>query len=366
MRGKRATLTRIPLAFFLAAMVSQRPGAEVSVTVTPPEFVGGNAFLGSSFDAVADTLTDRINGYLDDEWLRKPRFMKAFGDAAAYALLVPGAVPSVTVPFVDFGVAASAWVDPLGRETVKMVRRLDANSDESMGASARPFVVSFGIPLDRLKRGLSAGGTFGYMAMSDTYYRASSLSVCARAAYTTRGARFGVASWDGFALRAETGGTVDAVTATYSFGDLSESVSLDEDGGGPLPPFSATARVSPDVVGKADISTLSVCVRASSSVTLIDAVTLFAGVGITAHSGTARIRVSLDEEIELDGYAATLVREPGRVTVSGDVAKETTSGLGSFLEGGLQLRAGALRVTIPVLWTPYYALATGVFLGVTF
>lgn len=360
----RSAFARMILIASLFTAIAGALSAEVTVAITPPEFTSGGGFLDDSFESASDRINDEINGYLDDKWMRKPRFMRAFGAAAAYALLVPRAVPACELPALNFGVAASAWANPLDETVEDTLRETDVNSDEPMGAYARPFLLSVDIPLEWLKKGLSAGGTFGYMGMSDDLYRASSFSAGVQAGYRLFGARFGPVTWEGLSLRAGVDGSVDNVIVKYSFDKLSESVTFDEDGDGPLPPFDARARVSPDVSLEAEISSLSFSVRASTGVTLVDAISLFGGFGLTAYSGTARIGVSLDEEISLDGYAATLVRKPARVTVSGDLAKEQTSSFGGFLECALQLRAGALLITIPVLWTPYCALGTGVFMGV--
>jgi hypothetical protein len=186
------------------------------------------------------------------------------------------------------------------------------------------------------------------------------------AGYRLRGSRFGVVTWNGFAFHAGVDFSVDDVMARYEFGNIYETISLDTDGIGTVPSFNANLSIMPAIEAGGKISTLVFGFRLSTSITFIEAVSAFGGIGITASSSTSRIWVSLDEDITLDEYTASLVDKPGRVTVSGDLARERAGGVGGYFEGGLQFHAGALLITLPVLWTPYYALGTGVFLGVSF
>jgi len=279
---------RIVSILFFSVVAGFGLSAEVQISLTPPGLMPGLTGLEDMFEDEVVALTDEINETLSDS-IDKPLFMQGFGGAAATSVLVPHAVRSSSVPSVHFGIDVSVYAEPLASDIAIRLKNLDADSDERMGACMQPFVVSVRVPLDRFYPGLYGGGNFGYMNTLSGDYRMRAIAAGLSAGYRLKGSRFGVFFWDGISVEAGADYSSDRITASFSPGSVSETITLDEDGDGPLPAFDAALTFDPEVTAGVDLSVLSFSIQASSGVTVIEAVSLFAGVTLGGYISARRM-----------------------------------------------------------------------------
>lgn len=365
-RSVRANPARGALFVIVLLILSGlRSYAAPRVTVDLPDLVPGMEGIEDEFVLALEDFVDYTDTDIYDA-LQKPLFMEGFAGAASTAPLVPHALYFTLAPSVHIGIDAAAYAKPLKSGIVDRVESLDDDSDEVMGAAIQPLIVQASFPLDFLLPNLFGGASFGYMDADMGEWQLESLSAGILMGYTYGGGRRGACVWDGISVNAGFDYSRNGVSSVYESGVLSRTESFDPDGSGPAPAIGATFRIDPEVKASVETDVKVFSAQAVTGITLIDAISLYAGLGIKLASASASLEIDADEEIEIRGELADYVESPGRVSIDGSVVGRDKFFSGTFLLGGMRVRAGSLILTMPIVWEMSRSLGAGLFMGVTF
>lgn len=360
---------RVARVAFLSVLVLISSGplsfAAPRVTIDLPVLVTGMEGIEAEFELALEDFVDYADSDIFDS-LQKPLFMEGFAGAASNTPLVAHALHFSPIPSVHLGLSAAAYAKPLDDSISDRVSSIDDDSDEVMGAAIQPLVVQASFPLEFLKPGLFGGASLGYMDADMGEYRLKGFTAGALVGYTYGGGRRGACVWDGITVNTGIDYAKNSLSAVYDPGPQSRTESFDADGSGPAPAIGATFRIDPEVQGSIETNVKAFSAQVSTGLTLINAISLYAGLGFKLASAEASLEIDADEEIEIDGDLADYVETPGRVSIDGSVVSREKIFSGIFLLGGIQLKAGALILTIPIVWEMDRSLAAGLFMGVTF
>ena len=357
----RRHLTIVSLLILAGTILS----AEPAVTFTAPRLKPGMA----SLEAMLQSSAEEFSGDIEDivaTALHKPEFMRGFSGAAANIVLIPSAIKDTSHPSIYLGSTASVYSKNLSPGLAKDIRSLNAESDEKLGASVQPLVIRASVPLDLFFSGLYAGGNIGYMDAEAGDYGVWAFSGGLSVGYALIRPKKGAVAWNGLSFLACGDYAKNRITAVIRPGTISQEIPLDPDGDGPLVPIDVTLRLDPSIKGGVESSLFSLSLSASTGITFLDSISLFAGGGFSAARAETGISVEADSEIKIEGYLSNLVVQQGRIAIKGTTSVEKSTVLGGFVQAGIQFNVGAFSITVPVLWKPLESLGTGVFMGVSF
>jgi len=339
--------------------------AEPVVTFTAPHLKPGMASLEAMLQSSGEEFSSDVETIVAAA-LYKPEFMRGFSGAAANTVLIPSAVKDTSHPSIFLGSTAAIYSTNLSPGLVNDIKSLDADSDVKLGASVQPLVLRASFPLDRLYHGLYAGANIGYMDAEAGDYGVWAFTGGLSVGYTLIRPKKGAIAWNGVSLLAGVDYAKNRITAIIRPGTIWKDVSLDPDGEGPLVPIDVTLSLDPAIKGGVESSLASFSLSASTGVTFIESVSLFAGGSLSAAFAETGISIDTDSEIKIEGYLSKLVLQQGRISIEGTTSVEKSTMLGGYLQTGIQFNVGAFSITVPVVWKPFESLGTGVFMGVSF
>ncbi len=337
--------------------------AETTVNLTIPTLKPGMAALEAMLALSVEDFNAEINDIITSS-LDKPLFMEGFSGAAAMAVIVPGTVDEGKKASITIGSAGSVFSDNLSLATIDRIRALETDSDLKAGACIQPLVINVNYPLEFLYPGLSGGAALGFMNAETGKYGIWSFSAGLSARIHFFAPRRGYFSWDGVSVSGGTDYAVNRLTALIHTGEVSKNFDLDPDGLGPLVPINVTLSMNPSIRAGIESNLLSFKLQARTGVTCFDALSLFAGAGVSAAFVKTGISLDADEPITIRGYLANLVEKQGRISVTGTTAAHDSFSGGIFLLTGMKFSVGSFVVSIPLVWKPFESLGTGVFAGV--
>ncbi len=340
--------------------------AEVTVSLTLPTFDSHLAPLVSALESESSVLVDEINDSLSGAMTEKPALMGGMGKAAAWGSIVPRSLGGPCVPSIDFGFDCAIYAKPLDRHIKFLVADMDESSDEPVGAAVQPFVIVAKYPLDRWFPRYYAGASLGLMAFDAEKYRMRTFSTGLTLGYRFPGSTKGALVWHGVSLECGADFTCSNFGMKFRPGRVSQDVTLDEDGSGPLDSFTSTLSVSPEVLAELKTQSFALTGGVSSGVTVIDAFSLFCGAGLTVSLSRSELSLESKDDVTISGHLADLAESPCVVSASGTVCSGKGTAAGVFLQGCARFGAGALTISIPVLWSPTRSFGTGLFMGVNF
>lgn len=340
--------------------------AEVTISLSLPTIDPALSSLVSALESESAGLVDEINDSLTGAMTEKPALMGGMGNAAAWGSLVPRSLGGPCVPTIDFGFAGAVYAKPLNRHTGATVAGMGESSDEAVGAAVQPFVVVAKYPLDRWFPRYYAGASLGLMAFDAAKYRMRTFSSGVTLGYRFPGSTKGALEWHGFSLECGADFTYSNFGMKFRPGRVSQDVTLDEDGPGPLPAFSSTLSVDPEVLAELKTRSFALTGGVSSGVTVIDAISLYGGAGLSVSLSRSELSLESDDEVSITGHLADLAESPCTVKASGTVCSGKGTTAGVFLQGCARFGAGALTISVPVVWSPARSFGTGLFMGVNF
>lgn len=356
----------VALVILLLALAPASLVASPKVSLDLPALDPSLGALESALESESARFLDELNDNLADVMVEKPRLMKGFGDAAARGTLVPWALGDSVLPSIAFGLGATAYADPLDWNAGARVAGMDESSDEAVGAAIEPFVVAAQYPLDRWFPRYYASGSLGLMSLSTDAFRLRAFSLGLSVGYRFPGKSSGAFEWLGVTVEGGADVAWSSFGVFFKPGRVSQTLTLDEDGSGPLEPFDSTLSVDPEVLAALKTRALAVTGAVSTGISIIDAITLFGGAGLTLSAARSELTLESDDEVTITGPLAALARSDCRVRTSGAVCSGGESSAGFFLEGCARFGAGALSLSVPVVWSPARSFGVGLFLGVNF
>jgi hypothetical protein len=351
---------------FMLALAPPSLAAAPKVSLDLPALDPSLGALKSALESESARFLDELNDNLSDVMVEKPRLMKGFGDAAARGALIPWALGDSPLPWVAFGIGSAVYAEPFDWGTGARVAGMDESSDEAVGAAVEPFVIAAQYPLDRWFPCYYASGSLGLMDISTDDYRLRSFSLGLSVGYRFPGKSLGAVEWLGVTVEGGADFAWSSVGVFFKPGRVSQTVTLDEDGSGPLPSFDSTLSVDPEVLAALETRAFAITGAVSTGVSVIDAITLFGGAGLTISAAHAELSLESDDAVAITGHLADLAQSDCRVRTSGAVCSGGEVSAGFFLEGCARFGAGALSLGFPVVWSPARSFGAGVFLGVNF
>lgn len=356
--------SRCFVILFPLALIAVPLGAAPRVSIDLPFVDPALTELAAELTVEGARYVDDVNAELEDIDVDRPLLMGEFGIAASRAPVVRHAIPGFTVPEIYFGVTAVASAHPLDNSVTSRVSDMDESSDEAVGAAIEPFVVAARFPLDRWGQGSYAGASLGIMRLEIGDYRLRYFSLGASLGRRIAGLSRGAFRWDGLSL--ECGADVSWTTfgARYRPGTVERTMTLDADGSAPLAPFNSTFAVDPDVLVALKTRAMAFTGALSTGVTVIDAISLSVGMGLTVSGYHSELTVTSDDAVAISGQLAALARSECRVRVSGSVCEGGGISCTPYYQGCARFGAGALTFSVPVIWSPKRTLGLGLYAGI--
>jgi hypothetical protein len=353
----------IPLALALAPFSL---AAEVTIGLTLPTLDPSLGPLAADLELESAQLVGEIQDSLTGVMTEKPALMGGMGNAAAWGSIVPRSLGGPIVPSIDFGFDCAIYAEPLNGHTGSVVSGMGESSDEPVGAAVQPFVIVAKYPLDRWFPRYYAGASLGLMAFDAAKYRMRTFSSGLTLGYRFPPSAKGALEWHGVSLECGADFAYSNFGMKFRPGRVSQDVTLDEDGAGPLPSFTSTLSVDPEVLAELKTQSFALTGVVSSGFTVIDAISLFCGAGLTVSLSRSTLSLESEDEVTISGHLADLAQSPCLVKASGTVCSGKGSFIGLVLQGCARFTAGALTISIPVVWSPARSLGTGLFMGVNF
>ncbi len=352
------------LVAVLSALSVTPARADIVVTIESPVLKSGMASIQAMIDESTREFALDIES-LVNETVDKPDFLEATSLAAAQAALVPGAAPAGDRPSISLG-SAMAYHSPwLSTSIVSNLDDLDVKRDINAGVCVEPLVLRAGFPLDFLVRGLSVSCNAGYMNADSGSFGIRSVNAGLSASYRLIERKRGAVAWNGLVLNAGADIARQNLSVTIEADTISEAIPIDPDGSGPLAPFEATVSVDPVIDAGVETTLIAGHLGATTGVTFLKAITLFAGAGASAGMSKSSITIESNDPIAVAGYLGDLIETPGTIGVSGTVGEHRTGFFTPYFTGGLDFAIGAVRLTVPVSYKPFNSIGAGVFVGVT-
>lgn len=334
------------------------------VSLTLPELDPALASLAAELAEEGARYVDDVNAELQDLSVDRPLLMGEFGIAAARVPAVRYAMPGFSFPEISFGVEAVARANPLDDSVGSLVSGMSVSSDEQVGASAGPFDVAARFPLSLLGPDGYAGASLGLMRVDVREITLKSVSFGASLGRRFAGHSRGAFRWDGVSVEGGVDFAWTTVGARYSPGTVERTMTLDADGPGPLAPFTSTFSVDPDVLVSLKSRIAALTFAASTGFTLVEAFSLSAGVGLTVSGSRSELSVSSSDEVGITGHLADLARSECRIQVSGPICSGGGFSSDIYYQARARFGAGALSLSVPVIWSPRRMLGVGLFAGV--
>ncbi len=351
------------LAVCLITVFAMPVRAEIAVTIESPVLKSGMASIQAMIEESTRNFALNIESLVNDT-VDKPAFLEATSLATAQVALVPGAVPSGDQLNISLG-SAMAYHSPwLSTSILSELDDLDVKNDIEAGACIQPLVLRASLPLDFLVRGLSVSCNAGYMNADSGPFGIHSITAGLSSSYRLVRQKRGVVAWNGVTLVAGTDFARQNLSVTVGAETISEVIPIDPDGTGPLSPFEATVSVDPVINASVETTLIAGHIGATTGVTFLKALTLFAGAGATAGWSKSSISIDSRDPIEVAGYLGDLIESPGMIGVSGSMGELQTGFIAPYLTGGLEFAIGSLNLTIPVSYKPFNSIGAGVFVGV--
>lgn len=363
---KKNLWVMVALFIVLLTLAPAPLAASPKVSLDLPALDPSLGILESALESESARFLDELNDNLADVMVEKPRLMKGFGDATARGTLVPRALGDSLLPSVAFGIGATAYADPLDWNAGARVAGMGESSDETVGAAVEPFVIAAQYPLDRWFPRYYAAGSLGLMSLSTNTFRLRAFSLGLSVGYRFPGKASGAFEWLGVTVEGGADVAWSSFGVFFKPGRVSQTLTLDEDGSGPLAPFDSTLSVDPEVLAALNTRALAVTGAVSTGVSVIDAISLFGGAGLTLSVAHSELTLESDDAVTITGPLADLARSDCRVRTSGAVCAGGESAVGFFLEGCARFGVGALTLNVPVVWSPARSFGIGLFLGVNF
>jgi hypothetical protein len=334
------------------------------VSITLPELDPALTSLAAELAVEGARFVDDVNFDLEDLSVDRPLLMGEFGIAAARAPAVRYAMPGFTFPEITFGVDAVARAHPLDDSVGSLVSGMSVSTDERVGAAAEPFVVIVRFPLPLLGPDGYAGASLGLMRLDVREVSLKSFSFGASLGRRFAGFSRGAFRWNGVSVEGGVDFAWKTIGARYSPGTVERAMTLDADGSGPLAPFSSTFSVDPDVLVSLETRVAALTVAASTGITLVEAFSLSAGVGFTVSGSRSELSVYSSDAVDISGQLATLTRSECRITVSGPICSGGGMSSDLYYQACARFGAGALSLSVPVIWTPRRMFGVGLYAGV--
>lgn len=353
-------------SILLSALLAFSPAlfGAPKVSITLPELDPALSSLEAELAVEAARFVDDVNAELEDLSVDRPLLMGELGIAAARAPSVRYAMPGFSFPEVTFGVDAVARAHPLDDSVGSVVSGMGVSSDERVGAAAEPFVVAVRFPLSLLGPDGYAGASLGLMQVNVREVSLKSFSFGASLGRRFAGFSRGAFRWNGVSVEGGVDFAWTTVGVRYSPGTVSRTMILDADGAGPLAPFSSTLSVDPDVLVSLKTRAAALTVAASTGITLVEAFSLSAGAGFTVSGSRSELSVYSSDEVEISGQLADLTRSECRIRVSGPLCEGSGVSSDIYYQACARFGAGALSLSVPVIWSPRRMLGVGLYAGV--
>lgn len=351
--------------YLLCALAAAAATGQPKVVLKAPVLGEGMDYVQANLDTSMTDFSDDVQGLVNDT-LNKPAFMEGFGSAASRVVLVP-TVPHHASGFrISLGSAAALYSEDLSPEMVSRLSNLSIESDEKTGACIQPLVISFAFPIPLTRDRVHAAASVGWMEAEASEYGVKAFSGGGTISATVFKPVGRKIVWDGLVLSAGGDYARNEVTARIKPGVIRQTVEIDPDDDGPLVAMTATISLNPDIRAGVESSVTAGKAYMSTGATFFEALSVSVGAGYTAGLARAAILLDTDETVDVEGYLANLISEPGSVSIHGTASETWTKTRFPWVQASLGWNIGPFRIVLPVAYTPEDGIGTGFFLEALF
>ena len=358
---------KIFFLIFLFIPVSQL-AAQIIVEITPVILSEGLAQIENMVNSETGDTSETIEGMIS-EYTEKPLLFAAMNEAHI-------STANIISPYQYFSGGYSIYTGTSAAITAESMNFSELSSsfetfsieeDLYFGAAFQGFSAGFSFPADFLIKNLDISAGFGYSSFYYDEINLSSANINLGVAYTLFARKMNeTLEWNGLCIQTGAGWSSNSVNTVYTAEDITQSFSLDPDGAGPVVPFDVTIRVSPEIDITYRNSQFSIPLALATGIKIFKIINLGVAAGIAFTFGTNSIGVSVDDEIEVQGYLSGLVEEAPRIVVSGTQTGSSARIITPFTGGNISFNLGGLILSIPVCWDFRNTLTAGFTLGAEF
>jgi hypothetical protein len=356
-------------ALFLIFLPALSLQADLQIDIEYPDLEPAYDFLEDELESYVDSIGDEVD-LLSNEFPDKDLMTSAVSTAATDSAIIPllQTLPQRSSFSFSLGGYASFYAFTLEADELSdALSSLDREDDLEVGGGVRIVNGSLTFPLRALHPDLTAlvslgGGQFSRDEYTlEDFYIQGALSFVP---FADRSMRSGLLSWTPLQLQTGAAYGSQKLSARYDLDRVSETLTVDPDGPGPLGDEAVTLSVEPEVEVALETWIAALSFSAATGIRLFEGLHLTAGAGCHVARGRTVISVSGSDDIELGGYLADYREDSGSVAVSGDVSGSSPDWLSAHFFTDIQFDISKMFINIPILYRPYRGVAAGLSLGV--
>ena len=359
---------KINIFLILFLITASHLSAQITVEITPIGLTDGLAqienMVNSETGDTAEAVEDMIDIYAE-----KPLLFEAMSDALTTTAEI---FPSLKQFSDNYSIytGTSAAITSAETDISELGSTLETftiEEDFYFGAALQGFSAGFTFPADFLLNNLYVSTGFGYSSFYYDEINISSANIRLGASYRFPGRELNkLIRWNGIGISSGAAWSSNSINTSYPAEDIIQTFSLDPDGAGPVVPFDITIQVSPviDITYRNNQFTFPLAV--STDLDFFKLIDIAATAGLALTFGSNSIGVSVDDEIEVQGYLADLVDTAPRIVVSGEQTGSRARIITPFAGGSISVRLGRLLLNVPVCWDFKNTLTAGISLGAEF
>lgn len=345
--------------------------AELQIDIEYPDLVPAFDFLEAELESSVDSISDEVD-ILSNEFPDKALVTSAVSTAATDTAVIPllQTLPQRSSYSFFLGGYASFYAYTLeAGELYDSISSLDREDDLEVGGGVRVVNGGLTFPLKALHPDLTVLVSLGGGQYSRDDYTLENLYIQGALSFvpfSDRENRSALLSWTPLQLQSGTSYGSQKLSGLFELDRVSETLTVDPDGPGPLGDETVTLSVEPEVEVSLETWVATLSFSAATGLRLFGGLHLTAGAGCHVARGRTVIGVSGSDDIELGGYLADYTEDSGTVAVSGEVSGSSPEWLSAYFFGDLQFDISKMFINIPILYRPYRGVASGLSLGVRF
>ena len=342
--------------------------AEINIEITPIVLGEGMAQLEAMVNNETSNAADEISKLIDTYTIKPLIFQAMSGAGSTTASILPFSLP-LQNNFAVFSGASASFVSETFdiQELTLQLENFTIEEDLYIGAALQAFSIYFAFPGDFLFDGLIFTAGLGYLSFDYDIVNISSSNFHASTSYTFfKGKSEDLIRWEGLNIQAGFSLSNNTIAVVYSIENITQTFPIDADGAGPIVPFYVTISLSPDVNIAYQNTQFSIPAALSTGVCFLDTFSLRIGAGAALNFGQNAIDISVDDEINVEGFLADLIETLPRLRVTGSIPGEYAELVSPFLFATFSFNAGNFYFNLPVSWNFKDSLTAGITLGAGF